>query len=400
MHYFKNRLFSLESALTTLLMGAQLMAQSTPTYHVEHEPVAEGAELVTIFGRLQTSNSQATDVPLLSVLRDTLGDNDPENDRLRYVWILTSTRPTALQRITSAVSFAYFHPGSQPHADRVPKPALDLAAPAQTVWPNLLSDGIQALQLDSRGVPIRSSTRSYRGNSSQYRQLQTFQALSVLASLDTQLDTGQSLSESDLGEIYSRLSLSNRTFGGLLRQENVPRFYDRQITLRAQTRGHNWELLRQRAELSGLYFQPLALPGDTPSQALLWIARADLERRQGRQFNSQFLNIANPSIDERFLHWTGYTQTHYFDAENHAVGSGTPGAHAEEMIPLALYNLDHPRVPFLLVDFRNTSQPRRRELLSQGASTALTGVLGISRFGNSAILGGELGIDLRTRPAR
>ena len=372
----------LESALTTFLLGAQLAAQSAPTYHLEREPVAGGAELVTVFGRVQESGGQATEIPLLSVLRDTLGDSDPENDRLRYVWILTSTRPTPLQRVTSALSFAYFSPGSQRHSDRVPKPALDLAAPAKTVWPNLVSDGVQVLRLDPMGVSVRSSTRSYRGNSSEYRQLQVSQTLSVLTALENQPQTPKVLSSAELQEIYSRLSLSNRAFGGLVRQENLPRFYDKQNTEREQTRGHNWELLRQRAELNGLYFEPLALPDSTPSEAVLWLARGDLERRDGRQFTRQFLNIANPWTDDRLLNWTGYTQTRYFDSDDHPVPAGAPGAHPVEMIPLALYSLDHPHVPLLLVDFRNTSQPRRRELVRHGAATVITGVLGISRFGN------------------
>jgi hypothetical protein len=66
------------------------------------------------------------------------------------------------------------------------------------------------------------------------------------------------------------------------------------------------------------------------------------------------------------------------------VPSDTPGARAEEMIPLALYNLDYPRVPFLLADFRDSLKPKHREMISQGASSMVTGVLGITRFGNPA----------------
>jgi hypothetical protein len=90
----------LQSALVTLLLGAGFLSQRPPSYRVEREPVADGAELVTIFGRLHNpaSGSQDLDVPLVSVLRDSLGDSDPANDRLRKVWILTSTRPTPWQR--------------------------------------------------------------------------------------------------------------------------------------------------------------------------------------------------------------------------------------------------------------------------------------------------------------
>src|SRR3712207_7382500 len=43
----------------------------------------------TVFGKLdglKDEASQPGEVPLVSILRDTLGDADPENDRLRHVW--------------------------------------------------------------------------------------------------------------------------------------------------------------------------------------------------------------------------------------------------------------------------------------------------------------------------
>jgi hypothetical protein len=52
------------------------------------------------------------------------------------------------------------------------------------------------------------------------------------------------------------------------------------------------------------------------------------------------------------------------------------------MIPLALYSLDYPRVPLLLADFRDSLRPKRREMMSDGANSMVTGVLGLTRFGN------------------
>ncbi len=155
----------LQSALVTLLVGAGFLSQPYPAYRVEREPVADGAELVTVFGRLYdpASGSQDLDVPLLSVLRDSLGDSDPANDRLGRVWILTSTRPTLWQRAASALSFGYFRAGSKSHANRVPSPTLDLASPSRSVYSNLFSDGLQALEFDPLGAAIRSTTRTYRG---------------------------------------------------------------------------------------------------------------------------------------------------------------------------------------------------------------------------------------------
>jgi hypothetical protein len=356
---------------------------SKPAYFLKRDPVSGGAELVTLFGhQTNAATGQDLEVPLLSVLRDTLGDGDSNNDRLRYVWILTSTRPTPLQRAASAASILWFRAGTRQHDNRVPSPALDLGAPAKNVWTNLLGDSLQATQLDPLGMAVRASTRSYRDNFSDYRKLQLFQALEVLDSLELDKAGDSLLPDADFRQLYSRLSLSDRTLGGLVREQSLTKFYDRETARIQETRGHNWELLRQRAELNGLYFEPLALPNDTPLGALLWVAREDLDRAADHSFDSQFLNIADPWTDERLQHWTGYTETRYLDAEDRPVSSDTLGARPVEMIPLAFYSLDHPRAPLLLADFRDQMKPKRREMFLHGSTVVISSILGISRFGN------------------
>lgn len=381
-----------QSALVTLLIGAGFLSSPpSPPYRLEVAPVADGAELITVFGRLHdpASGAQDLEVPLLAVLRDSLGDSDPANDRLRSVWILTSTRPTPWQRAASALSFGYFRAGSRSHANRVPSPALDLASPSRSVYGNLFSDGLQALEFDPLGAAVRSTTRTYRGNSSDYSKLQAFQALATLDNLERDPASASVLPDSQLREIYSRLSLSTRTFGGLVQEQQLSKYYDKKTSQMQQNRGHNWELLRQRAELNGLIFEPLAVESGSPSEALLWIARADLAARDERSFDGQFLSIANPWTDDRLMHWTGYTQLRYFDSDRHSVPPGTPGARAEEMIPLAFYSLDYPRVPLLLADFRDSLRPKRREMVSQGASSIVTGVFGLTRFGNPSFFAAD-----------
>jgi hypothetical protein len=374
----------LQSPLVTLLIAAGFLVQPPGAYRVERQPVADGAEFITVFGRL---GSQQGDVPLVTVLRDSLGDNDPANDRLRSVWILTSTRPTLWQRTASALSFGYFRVGSKRHENRVPSAAIDLASPYRSVYSNLFSDSLQALELDPLGAVIRSTTRAYRGNSSDYTKLQVYQALATLGNLERDPDNFSVLPDNQLREIYSRLSLSTHAFGGLVREQHLSKYYDKQLSQIQETRGHNWELLRQRAELNGLIFEPLALESgtsspSTPSEALVWISRSDLGARAAQRYDSQFLGIANPWTDDRLMHWTGYTQTRYIDSQDQPVPPGTPGARAEELIPLALYNLDYPRVPLLLADFRDSFKPKRREMMSNGASSIATGVFGLTRLGN------------------
>ncbi|HTC35988.1 MAG TPA: hypothetical protein VK724_21600 [Bryobacteraceae bacterium] len=378
-----------EAALISLVLGAGVLSQPRPAYRSESQPVAGGAELVTVFARLNgpasapiASGAENSEVPILAVLRDSLGDDDPANDRLRSVWILTSTRPTPWQRAASALTFGFFRAGSKRHAGSVPSPTLDLASPGKSVYSNLFGDGLQVIELDPLGAPIRATTRTYRTNSSDYTKLQIFQALTSLDNLALASGSPSALPDSQLREIYARLSLSTHTFGGLVREQYLSRYYDKENSRQEQTRGHNWELLRQRAELNGLYFEPLAIGDASPSQALLWIARTDLEARAGHSFNGQFLGIANPWTDDRLLHWNGYSQTRYLDSDNSLVTKETPGAQSVEMIPLALYSLDYPRVPLLLADFRHSLTPKRREMLSQGATGLVTGVFGLTRFGN------------------
>ena len=85
-------------------------ASDSSIVRVERLPIAGGAELVTLIGRVQASPEShvgivPAEIPLVSILRDSLGDDDPTNDRLRDVWMLTYTRPTLTQQVTAAGSF-------------------------------------------------------------------------------------------------------------------------------------------------------------------------------------------------------------------------------------------------------------------------------------------------------
>ena len=377
-----------ETALISFLVSAHIVAPLAPVYRIERNRVGAGAELVTLFQQapVHSSGLQRPEIPLVSVLRDTLGSDDPSSARLRYVWILTSTRPTLIQRTASALSFVWFRAPGNTHADRVPSPVLDLAAPSRTVWSHLAGSSLQALQLDGLGMPIRSSTRSYRGNFSDYRQLQIYRALGAFNTVENQPGNDSVWPRAEFVSVFSRLSLADRTFGGLVRQENLTKVYNKETSRREEIRGHNWELLRQRAEDNGLYFDPLALPDQAPTEAMLWIARNDVEAGGSRTFDRRFLGIADPWKDDRLRHWTGYTELRYFDEEDRPVPAGTPGARAVEMIPLALYSLDYPRVPLLLADFRSSLTAKKRELFGHLSTAVLTGVLGITTFGNFTFL--------------
>jgi hypothetical protein len=136
----------------------------------EADEIPGGAELITVHARLAGIESTENDnwVPLVSILRDTLGDNDTENNRLRYVWPLTYTRPTIKQRLAAAIPFFYTRVENKEKLDKVPPPAIDLSAPENEVWNKIFWAALQNILLDTYGTPIKASTSSYRRNSSDF----------------------------------------------------------------------------------------------------------------------------------------------------------------------------------------------------------------------------------------
>lgn len=398
---------------------------STPAqaqFRIERMPMMGGAELLTIFGRLdgmRIKGKPAPEIPLLSVVRDTLSDNDPENDRLRYVWMLTYAQPTTMKRIASAIPFLYQHLGNKKHASKnPPAPILDLANVSRQTWNHFFWMGLQNVFLDSYGIPLKAASRSYRRNLADYRSAHVTQALTILGNYenlrqrtrdesellalrqpsDTNSLTNRDSSVNDTAtpllperspfttgemlELRARLILSGKTFGGFFGPGRFSDTVEKRSMASVDTMGHNWEMLRQRAEAEGLYFQPLAMPDGRATHVLLWISRSDLAAQAGRSFGQRFLNISNPWTDARLHNWTGYTQTRYFDQDNRPTTADNPGGRSSEMIPLALYGLDHPKVPALLIDFRDGLNPKRREMSRRLFNDVTRNILSFSSFGS------------------
>ena len=383
--------------------NAHAAADNDPTaplaqiLRLEKIDVPGGAELITVEAKLSNLESDKNDrwIPLVSILRDTLGDQNPENDRLRYVWPLTYTRPTTKQKLAAAIPFFYTRVGNKAGASKTPPPALDLAAPESDVWNKVLWAALQNILLDPYGTPIKASTSSYRRNTSDYRKSHIIRALAVL-SLYEAVEGDKPLSDSEMATIQARLLLTDKTFGGLVDDANLRGYYARKTTQLRDERAHNWELLRQRAEAESLYFEPLLMPDGSATHALLWVAKRDLLKQQAARYNGRFLNIANPWTDKRLLNWHGYTETRYFDTDNQTVSSDTPGAQGVEMIPLALYGLDNPKIPMLLVDFRDNYNPKTREMSRRVLSDITRNVLSLSKFGNLPFFLGRTVFDFVT----
>lgn len=396
---------------------------------LERLSLAGGSELLTIFGRLdgtQGDQKVAPEVPLLSVVRDTLGDDNPENDRLRYVWMLTYAKPTLIKRIASAVPFLYQRVGNRtkaPHGP--PAPILDLTKARRETWNKFFWYGLQNAFLDTYGLPLKASTRTYRQNLSDYRSAHVTQALSILgtyqnlrqrsrddseflASRRDDLPQAQVVSTSlsdatsaglvdlrpsftvgEMLELRARLLLSRKTFGGFYGPDQFHSTVERHATKSLDYSGHNWDLLRQQAEADGLYFEPLTMPDGIATHAILWISKDDLTEQANHQFGGRFLNIRNPWSDRRLKQWTGYSETRYFDGQNRRVSEAGADIRRREMIPLAVYGLNHPRIPALLIDFRDGLNPKKREMSRRVMNDVTNNVLSLSSLGNLPYFAGR-----------
>jgi len=412
--------------------GSAVDASKAPLsqFRLERLTLAGGAELLTIFGRLdglRENGESPPEAPLVSVVRDTLGDDNPENDRLRYVWMLTYTRPTMMKRIASAIPFLYQRVGNKKRVSgSPPAPILDLANARRETWNRFFWLGLQNAFFDSYGLPLKASSRTYRQNISDYRSAHVTQALSILGNYQnlrqrgrdetdylasrtddsanqTELTTA-ALSDSDSNgfidlnpsftvaemlELRARLLFSRTTFGGLFGPDKFHGTVAKYSTKSLDFAGHNWEILRQQAEADGLYFEPLTMPDGTPSHAMLWISKPDLAETTDRRFTGRFLNIKNPWTDRRLKGWKGYSETRFLDAQNRRVAAGDPDGRRVEMIPLAVYGLSHPKIPALLIDFRDSLNPKKREMSRRVLNDVARNVLSISSFGNIPYFAGR-----------
>lgn len=349
-----------------LVCGAGLQAAE---FRPERRQLSSGAQLITYFER----TDDGREMPIFAVLRDELNPKNHKDDRLRQVWVFTYSRPTIWQRVIGGVPFLYRRTGSE-IAKGTPYAAVDLGAPAQGVASGVGMALVQAHVLDPFGLWTRLTTRSYGGNLSEYRRMHVREAVDVIAATPNR-NEDEGLSSQELQDIESRLYLNGKLLGGMVRDEYLDRAYNREYTRRMENRGHNWELLRQSAEQNGLYFKPLPFESMPDSFAMVWVRAEDLRAEEtkgsnSRRFNSQFLDIRDPFSDADLRRWTGPSEI------------WNENGRETRMIPLALYSLDYPGVPYRLIDFRRPTAPKRFEMARKAADDLTVGVLGFTTFGN------------------
>src|SRR5579872_3140364 len=395
---FRGRLFT----VFVIILAAgfhepALGSSASPTgqyvsYSWHSTTIPGAAELLVLSGntgvpRSSSSNNEeiaSGQIPIIAILRDTLGDTDASNDRLRYVWLLTNASPGIRERILSSVPFLYWKLGASSHAATgMPKPLLDLSRPTDPMWNRLVGNLVQLTAFDPEGIPLRAPTRSYRTNTLGFERLRLEEAISFLGRAPVG-DGDGSPTRAEMNLLVSRLTLTKNLLGGLVESEHLEHV-EESLRLRQQSsQGRNWELLRTSAERTGLYFEPLQLANDKAEYAILWFPLHQKFESSGISLDKtwKLLQITDPWNDSDLNHWHGFTQVREFDEDGTLLPSGEPGVSQVTFIPLAVYSLDYARMPLLLVDFRNPFRPKRRELIQRTWDDVVSEVLGLSHFGN------------------
>ena len=161
-----------------------VLRESSPAaYYWKAKPVAENAQLLTLFcGSCGPASEIQRNLPLLAVLRDTLGDENDGNGRVTYVWLLSYSRPTIGQRLLSAIPFFYWHMGQgSSHVGKgVMKPFFNLSAPRHPVLTQVGRDVLQYTTFDPMIMPIRATSRAYRTNEINHERLHLEEVISYL----------------------------------------------------------------------------------------------------------------------------------------------------------------------------------------------------------------------------
>lgn len=351
---------------------------------LEMKSLPGGAELFTLLAR-SGKEDEPGEIPLMSILRDSMGRPESEVHRFRQVWLYPQSQPSVGQRVASAIPFFYFgsHRESASQTE-APAPFLDLAKPMPSLWRRFLVSGVQRTLLDPQAFYIRSSSRTVQHNLGSHRSGQLVRTSSILSLYEggDSSEEASSLQPQSWQRLKTKVMLAEKNSGSLVRDVDLDRAYASKTQKLEEMRGRNWELLRQRAETEGLYFDPLGVANNKATHALVWVARPDLLANQGRSYDSRFLNIASPWNDERLLNWDEYSEVWYFDRQHRRVAPDDPEATPVEMIPLAIYGLENPRIPALLIDYRNAGNPKRRELSRRVLDDVTRNVLGLSPFGS------------------
>jgi hypothetical protein len=350
-----------------------------PSFRTRRVALASGAELITVF----RTADDGEEVPLVAVVNDTLGDATISNDLLRYVWVFSYTKPSVAQRIAATIPFYYFGvPSKLSKKSGAPPVVYDFSKHQPSVWRSILWYVARAAILEPQGWFVDSGASSYTRNNRELRDAHLKNALAVLdAARDDDTTLDDALDDEAFGQVYSRI-VGGGWAGLFLNERQSERAYENATAASRRRIARNWELLRQRCEEEGLFFDPLPAPPARARHAIVWVAADEVSSSaKSRSFDPTFLNISSPWADERVRTWGGYTKTCYVGADGSYLREPEPGSRAVEMVPLGVYGLDFPKIPALLVDFRSIFNPKKREV-SHRVLEDVARLAGITPFGN------------------
>ncbi len=363
-----------------------LAASTQSRYFWDATAVGSTAELNTLFCRgCNPAAGDRADIPLLSVLRDTLGDDTAANDRLTEVWLLTYTRPTIARRMLSAVPFFYWHVASRSERAGSGRaaPLLDLTAPHNPMINAVSRDVLQWTTFDTAGTPIRALSHAYRTNEVDDERLHLAEAINYLRQAPAG-DSASGLSSSERNLLIARLELRKSVLGGLVRERAAENLGERTNIDFERTRARNWELLRQCADKVGLYFEPLDLAATSGQYAMLWLPLDSSPPTSRTQVKPiwRLLNLKDPSPDAADPLNSPRTYTRDFDNDGRLLAEGVSGVIQRKLVPLGVYSLNYPKLPLLMVDFRSQQHLRWHTVAQRSINEVTAGVIGISHFTN------------------
>ena len=355
-------------------------------YYWTSQPVANTSQLLTLFCRNCIPGAEGwEDLPLVSVLRDTLGDNLSENDRVTYVWLLSSSQLGVKQKILSAIPFFYWRVGDESKSvgSRDLTPLVNLNAPQHPTMSALSRTLIQWIAFDPLATEFRATSRNFWANQLDYERLHLETAISHLRKAPVSNDSS-ALTSQELNAVIARLELRKSMLGGLIDDSHAARFGEENSYEEERVRSRNWEVLRQLAEKTGLYFEPMSLAGAKDQHAILWFPMGSSRPTTGVSLKPiwRILNIKDPWKDRRFIKQQHLSYRRAVDENDVLLPEGEEGSKQITVVPLGVYSLNYPRQPLLLVDFRDQSHVRRQEMTQRSINELTVGVIGISHFTN------------------
>jgi hypothetical protein len=258
------------------------------------------------------------------------------------------------QRILSAIPFFYWRisKGSKSVNKHDTVPFMDLSAPENPMIARVGQDLLQWTAFDPMMTPVRASTHAYGTNRQEDERLHIEEAISYLHQAPVSNDS-TALTQVQLDTVIGKLKLREILLGGLGTDNQAARVGMQSDFDQERIRSRNRELLRQWAEKTGLIFEPLNLNGSQAHFAILWFPQSESAEPENLSLQSiwKLLAMRNPWTDERLKNWKGPVYKRTFD-KNSSVS----------VIPLAIYSLDYPKQPLILMDFRHKLSRRRREV--------------------------------------